>query len=158
MELYSQMEKEVRDRIEEFVRYRWEHLESMRSSLEDHAIKFLFGTNAGGTAALLAFIGSTSFVPPTSVISLALFILGLLLTGLGIALGYNRIARLQTGWNDDAADMFAGKMEWTSMLQGDKKRLKERAPGKVLAWSAFACWILGTTFGFASLVLFLCNR
>ena len=138
MALYPQMEKEPRERIEEYIRYRWDHLESVRSSLEDHSIKFLFGTNAGGTAVLLAFIGSTAFIPPTSIISLALFISGLLLTGFGIALGYNRIVRLQKGWNDDAADMFAGKVEWESMLQNDKKRLKESSPGKVFAWSAFA--------------------
>lgn len=152
---FRDMDENARDRIDEYVRYRWNHLESIRSSLEDHAIKFLFATNAGGAATLLTFIGSTGFIPTTSVISLAIFTAGLFLTGLGIAFGLKRIAKLQKTWNNDSAEMFEGKIEWANVIENDKNRQKIWSPGELLAWSSFVFWVIGTACGFSSFLLYI---
>lgn len=157
MTKFSQMDKDFQTRVNEYVRYRWDGLERSRASLEEHAIKYLFGTNAGGTAVLLAFIGSTNFSPATSVISLVLFLIGLFLVGIGIATGYHRINGLQRSWNNDANELFSNNVDWETMIDRDKQRVEAWAPGKIIAWASFGCSISGTAFGFASFLLYLCK-
>lgn len=109
-------------------------------------IQFFVLTNAGAAVATLSFIGSSGQAPWPAIVSLGLFVVGLMLAGLTI-LGQWTYA--WTAWLQRDMPAAPVKGSWFVKLG---QRIEPRT-GTVLGWS-FIAFIAGAVAGLVALVLY----
>ena len=118
--------------------------------LSDKVWAFLFTINAGGAIAVLSFIGSSKFdISIDTKGALCLYILGVILLGIMMAIGYHRALNAVLCWNRKTKDFYKNEMDWE-----DLTRPRVTTCSKIVdviiyvcAYGSFVCFILGSLAG-----------
>jgi hypothetical protein len=111
-------------------------------------------TNAGGTLATLSFLGTSEAVRKLVApkLSLALFVGGLFLVGLLVALSTHRVGVLFSSWKVDANRFVTDQLIWGELTKADEERVRQgRWAVYVLGYGAFACFVIGAIIGLCAL-------
>lgn len=146
---YSDTKPQVAQSHISYINERWGQLNSLSKEYSDHAIRFLFLTNAGGAAAVLSFLGASESVRHLlgPKVSLALFILGLITTGVLNARLVHRIERIYQQWRTNVSSYYEDKITWDELTDADAKVSYNNTKEFIFGYAAFGCFILGSLVG-----------
>lgn len=81
---------------------------------------------------------------------LASFVFGVILVGIGRAVGYYRANWLFSKWADDVSKYYQNDIEWAILLNKDNDRSKDFVWGDVVSWLSFFCFLGGIFVGMSS--------
>jgi len=152
---YSETPPQVAQSRISYINERWGQLNSLSKEYSDHAIRFLFLTNAGGSAAVLSFLGASESVRELlgPKVSLALFILGLITTGILNARLVHRIEFIYGEWRKNVSSYYEDKVTWEELTERDASISYNNTKEFFFGYVAFGCFILGSLVGIGQ---FLC--
>lgn len=133
----------------EYVDNRWKQLHEMSKDRAEKAWAYLMLTNSGSAVAVVSFMGANkSLTPiPGAPVMLLFFLLGIVLVGVGHAIGYYRSNWLFSGWRNDTSDYFGEKLSWNELLERDKLRSRYFVWVDVVAWISFGSFLTGLGTG-----------
>ncbi len=142
--------KEIIQQKVDSINYRWKELYELEVKYGDDAMKYLFYVNAGGAAAVLAFIGTSS--PAIGNLcsikfSLILFAVGLILDGLLIAFQLHRAGSIFDQWRNDANAYYNQQKKYSELINADDDRSDRSKMAFVLGYFSLGAFILGLIFG-----------
>lgn len=129
----------------EYVNQRWRDLYERQLDVGNRVIKYLILINSGGAVASLSLIGAMKTLDPISGARwmLALFLLGIVVTGLLMAIGGYRLGRVFRGWRNDTDSYYKDELDWEDVLKQDRDRARYFWIADALGWAAFLCFIGG---------------
>jgi hypothetical protein len=132
-----------------YIEQRWGQLSKLQLDFGVEAVKYLFATNAGAAAGVLAYLGAVkpSPIPAAFLWMLVSFLLGVVLVGLTHAARYHGASRLLRAWRTDVLDFYSDRVAWDELLKRDAERALSFAWDEALAWAAFACVVAGAAIG-----------
>lgn len=133
----------------EYIEERWRQLHGLEKEWGDRALKYLLVTNSGGAIAVLSFIGAEKSSDPDMgvKITLFLFVLGIVLVGISMAMTFHHISGLFLSWKSDAKRYHANQISWTNLTGRDNERSKVRYIDYAVPYAAFTCFVMGCMFG-----------
>lgn len=134
-----------------YIDKRFDQLAKFAGDSVDHTTRYLFLTNSGGAVAVLSFLGASKAVRQMTCPKIALgsFALGVILTGILLAVRYYRTDNLLQRWRADVIKFLASKLDWEDLIENDNKRILNwtvRAQ-EIIGWLAFGCFIVGAAIG-----------
>lgn len=147
------MPSDARDRRVNAIDHRWSDLWRQEREWARGILHYLFFTNAGGAIATLSFLASSTNTPGSVKGSLAFFLLGLVLVGAVVLWGFHHIGGVFKGWREDTSSHIDGKISWADVNRRDDARANDPKLAIWLAWSSFACFVIGAFVGVLSIVL-----
>jgi hypothetical protein len=115
-----------------------------------HAMtNMLFGVNAGGAVAMLAYVSSdhAQILHPYAV--LIAFVAGLVLAILLAILGYYSIQTKLLRWNPGTTDFYAGHLKWRALWNTREPThwWLRPTPLHILGWLSLFAFLYGAGFG-----------
>lgn len=136
-----------------YINTRWGQLNSLSKEYSDNAIKYLFLTNAGGAVTVLSFLGASESIREqySPKVSLALFILGIITTGVLRAQIMHRIESIYEKWRTNVKDYLNDKITWEELTQQDDKASYNSTKEYIFGYLSFACFIVGSLLGIGQL-------
>ena len=151
---FSETPEPIRKGRIDYINRRWEQLYELEKEAGLSALQYLFLTNAGGAAAMLAFIGAIGAdkIGFGAKLALASFVLGVVLLGISKAKQYHCMSRLFEHWKGLAGAYFGDKASYEYITEEDKKKTGEDFFDYFFPYASFACFVLGAAIGFYSLV------
>jgi hypothetical protein len=158
MKKISQIEPALRQPYIDQINQRWGQLYSLEKEWHEKAWKYLFLTNSGGAVAMLSFLGGYSDYSSKWLLSvgLSLFVLGVIVVGICIAMRYHRIAFLFKKYKEDANNFLTDKSSWEDVIQADEARVSPTKLGSIWGnfwpYLSFACFIVGSLVGGYALI------
>ena len=139
--------------LDEYVKHndeRWSQLNDLIISVINDGVKYLFLVNAGGSVAILTFIGTSTDVRglewPWTV--LFFLFLGLIFVGVLHFARYHVIGYLLNKWSRDVVKFYQGYTEHETLFNSDAKRVKKTEWILVFAYLSFFSFICAGIFGF----------
>ena len=121
----------------------WKRQGTIIGQLEHHAITYLMTANGGSATAVIAFVGTSGLMHISTHVTLALFVIGLILCGVSIAIGYHCMLKIQGGLNTDFDSFNSGTMDSTDLAPRNNARHNKTKYGYIAAWASFICLIFG---------------
>ena len=150
------LEPEVRKARERFIESREKQLQSLSTTANETAIKYLFTTNAGGAIGVLAFLGAIAEKPVEMNIlkySLALFFIGIILVGIYKAFLVHVFGGIFKEYRVSVKNYFSEEKEWNVFLREIEAQVKlNNIPYYILGYSSFFCFIAGSVLGVLGII------
>ena len=151
---FSKLESEEREQVVDYVEGRWSQNYSVARDTRKDAAKLIALMNAGGAAAVLAFIGAitkqqSGLAQPTPLkVTIALFVLGVVSSAIALVVEYVRLSGLFAKWRTDVNKLYADEVVFDKMQRDDVERSgqTEIASG-FFVWGALICFALGAAVG-----------
>lgn len=142
---FSQMTEVRQQQVIDAVNRRWGQLHGLEKEWGERVYKYLLLSNSGGAVAMLSFLGTGKAAHlMASQLALVAFVLGVIITGCGLARIYHRMDRLFSKYKDDARQFFADEIEFGEVAKRDEGRSdKEPLMAYVLPYAAFFLFIGG---------------
>lgn len=142
----SETTEPVRSDRFRYINERWGQLSRLVEDTELRALRYLTLTNAGGSAAVLSFLGTSEKARDLSGPKLALFffVLGLIISGVLIAYSAHLMAHLHVKWKNDVRDYYNDVASWSLILDNDEARTRLKynyVSFRLCSISMFCCWI-----------------
>ena len=152
--IFSQTPPEKRQGQIDYINTRWKQLYELEKESGQTALQYLFLTNAGGAATTLAFIGAlgASKVGFGVKLSLAFFVVGLILLGVSRAKQFHHMSGLFKHWKSLVSAYFSDKTTYDYIITEDNKKAVEDIWDYVFPYASFGCFIIGSVIGFFSLI------
>lgn len=151
---YSEIKSDFPDFEEvtkKFITDTWNNFYNNYQKYVERALTFLFAVNAGGAVATLSFMGASESIRklPHPRIALLFFAIGIILVGFLIASAYHRYLNILSHWNKKTEEFYKNTIDWEQLGKFDESRLSKVANilQYILAYGAFASFILGLIFG-----------
>ena len=136
-----------------FLSRRWAQLNGLVGESTEKAMRFLTVTNAGGAVATLSFMGGSenvrAMIGPR--VALCCFAIGIIVTGILIALQLHQIESLFTKYKHDSGEYLGGSMGWDTLCARDEERCAPKIINYVAGYTAFTLFIVGCIAGAISL-------
>lgn len=154
MEKFSDTDPELKKQRIDHIKKRWSQLYSLEKEWGERAMRYLLLTNSGGAIATLCFLGAsrlTSSMPPV-IISLILFIFGVVLVGVHNARIFHHMSSLFEIYKKEVDEYFSGERDWRVLYDNDERRAKDNIWDFIFPYLSFGCFICGCISG--SLALF----
>jgi len=143
---YSNTHPDVRAHLEEQNARRFDQLNGLVISNAEGAWQFLLAVNGGSAVAVLAFIGAVPTLQRRwwPYVILAVFVLALVLVGVGRALVLHHMQALLSNWNGNVNKFYRDEIEWPTVISLDETKVKagELMPW-IVGWASFALFIAG---------------
>ncbi|MDP9892607.1 hypothetical protein J2W32_000948 [Variovorax boronicumulans] len=143
---YTNTHPDVRARLEEQSARRFGQLNGLVISNAEGAWQFLLAVNGGSAVAVLAFIGAVPTLQRRwwPYVILAVFVLALVLVGIGRALVLHQMQALLSNWNSNVNKFYRDELEWPDVIRLDEAKVKagESMPW-VVGWVSFALFVSG---------------
>lgn len=142
---FSQISGPGKQQVIDQVNRRWGQLYELEKEWGERVYKYLLLTNSGGAVAMLSFLGTgkASHVLAAQ-LALVAFVLGVVITGCGLARIYHRMAGLLSKYKRDVRKFFADQIDYAEVLKGDEDRSeKESIMAYILPYAAFLLFIVG---------------
>ena len=145
---------EIEARRSSLIDSRWKQLYELEKEWGKEAIKYLMLMNAGGSVAILSFIGSSSPLARDSNVSLALIIFfsGIVFAGFMVAYAYESMSALNRGWRKDVESYANNDLAYKKLMERDAQRVPFGAVDRVLGYCSFLCFIGGAISGALALL------
>lgn len=121
----------------------WKRQGTIIGQLEHHAITYLMTANGGSATAVIAFVGASGFMHPSTDFALGLFVLGLILCGVSIAAGHCSMMKVQKELDADFTRFLDGAVDGKDLASRNNLRHQKSQFGYPAAWMSFGCLILG---------------
>lgn len=99
--------------------------------------------NGGGAATVIAFAGAAGVANSNVYWSLSLFIAGLILCGIGIAIALTRMGWLSRELSADQRKFNEFKLGSFAMTGGHERRFKKNFGGTPVGYLSFGCFVAG---------------
>lgn len=144
------LSNELRELKDKQIDKRWFQLYVLSKEASDSAIKYLFATNAGGTIAVLAYLGSISDSGSPALlekIALSLFFSGLLFVGIYKAYMVHNLEGLFEYYQSLVGKYYEGKIGWGDFLKADETKVGKALTPYILSYISFASFIGGCFSG-----------
>ena len=156
MKLSETEDPAVRQQRLNYIEERWKQLNELLKESAGRANSYLLLTNAGGAAAMLAFLGANADIRNLFVarLSLALFAIGIILVGILDAMAYQQISKLFFTWRTNTLQFYKDEKDWGEMNAEDDTLAYHIIPQLIVAYASFACFIAGALIGIAGLLYF----
>ena len=137
-----------------YVEKRWSDLADRYRVLVDEAARYLFLVNSGGAIATLSYMGALKTVDPIpgARLMLIFFLCGVLLVGVGRALGSYRSYSILMGWSRSVSLYYSNAIDWDDLLKQDAEKGKPSLVTDAIAWSCFACFVSGLAVAYRDLI------
>ncbi len=147
------MTDEQRKNRADIIDRRWKQLYELDKETGQTALQQLFLINSGGAATTLAFIGAIGATKIASgvKISLAFFIIGVILVGVSRAKQFHHMSNLFRNWKKLVEDYYSGANTWEEIINLDNRLAKEDFWDYAIPYASFACFIIGSIMGFIAL-------
>jgi len=143
---YSNTHPDVRAQLEEQNARRFDQLNGLVISSAEGAWQFLLAVNGGSAVAVLAFIGAVPALQRRwwPYVVLAVFVLALVLVGVGRALVLHQMQGLLSNWSSNVNKFYRNEIEWPTVISSDEAKVKagELIPW-VVGWASFALFGIG---------------
>lgn len=154
MELFSRQDQDTRKALGAHINQRWGQLYELEKEWGEKAYKYLFFTNAGGAIATLSFLGAAPEAISMSGArwALLLFLVGVVLVGVGTATTYHHMAKLFERWKADVEAYYQDRIAWQHLQNEDEKRAVLDFWDYAIPYGSFACFVGGCTAGTFSLL------
>ena len=138
----------------EHIDRRWKQLYELERETGLTALQYLFLTNSGGAAATLAFIGAIGItkIGVGAKCSLALFVLGIILSGISRAKHYHHMSKVFKNWKALVQDYYDNRKSWEIITALDKQIAVGGFWDYAIPYGSFACFIIGSLIGFIALI------
>lgn len=132
-----------------YVAERWKHLSNITDERFREALKLLFLTNAGGAVAMLTFLGTTATVRAEdwTWALLKLFCSGIALLIVFHLLTAAKTSRLFQKFRHDVAELYADRLEWKKLIDGDSRRSDEWKVLLLLPIASLICLLAAMIIG-----------
>lgn len=138
----------VRGATAEMAEFRWHHhnsrfdqLVTLTSGAHEGVWQYLLAVNGGAVAGMIGFIGAVQEYRSAvwSYVALLIFVLGLVLVGVGRAHSIHRTNTVFMGWNSLMEKYYSGELSWSEALQKDVENTDKQASIPwLLGWASFA--------------------
>jgi len=154
--LWKAQKQKVED---DYISQRWAQLYELQKEWGTQAIKYIIALNSGGAVATLGFIGTAgpSNVPWQAKVTLALFLVGIILGGVMVAHANHTIPVRFKNWQNSVKKYRASESpaRFDELCEQDEKALDydDEEMDKNLGYAAFGCFILACIFGAFGLFL-----
>jgi len=79
------------------------------------------------------------------------FILGIVIVGFGRAFAYYRVSARFDRWRKAVDRYYSNDWTWGETLAHDAEMGANSIVGSLLAWTAFACFLVGASLGMSAL-------
>ncbi|MFA7257788.1 MAG: hypothetical protein WC047_09470, partial [Kiritimatiellales bacterium] len=145
----SSVPREIIQENVNFINRRWKELYDIEVKYGDEAMKYLFYVNAGGSATVLAFMGTSPEIRALCSIklSLILFAIGVILDGVLIVFQLHRAGNIFDQWRHNANLYFQHQKQYNELLSGDDAISDRSKIAFIVGYLAFGCFVLGLIFG-----------
>lgn len=150
MDKYPELPAEQQTHFLGRVNQRWGQLHALEKDWGEKAYKYLFLTNSGGAIATLSFLGAKSedLNVTAAKLALALFVVGVIVTGIATAYRLHRVSWLLKGYRQDSQAYFQGKLTWEALYKTDEKRATDfDLWSYLLPYSCLTAFIAGCAVG-----------
>lgn len=144
--------------LNDWTNVEWNRCMALRAAFENHAITYLLTGNGGGAATVIAFAGSASYATPLVYWSLSLFIAGLLLCGLGIAITLTRMSWLSRELSREQDLFNKNKIGYLQFHHNHNERFKRKTGGTLVGYISFGCFILGVLLSISTFNTFISEK
>jgi hypothetical protein len=134
---------------QEYISARWKQLSEITKEQSLDGLKYLFHINAGASAAVLAFIGTTGIVRTATWpwVMLLFFVCGIISIGLLHFLRFHYLAWLFKKFREDVQEYYASPKPWEEIIDGDRYRNGKHDWILGFAYVALGCFITGVIIG-----------
>jgi len=138
----------------DYINTRWRQLYELERVAGQTALQYLFLTNAGGAATTLAFIGAIGAdkIVYSAKLSLACYVLGVILSGVGRARQFHYMSGLFKHWKNLVAGYFSDENTYEEMIAADDKKAVMSLFDYLISYASFGCFIFGSIVGFFALM------
>lgn len=142
---FSKMSEPKQQQVIDIVNRRWGQLYELEKEWGERVYKYLLLANSGGAVAMLSFLGTGKATHVmASQMALVAFVLGVIITGCGLARIYHRMEGLLSKYKRDVRQFFADEIDYGEVLQRDESRSdKEPIMAYILPYAAFGLFIGG---------------
>lgn len=142
---YSEMTAVHQQQVIDAVNRRWGQLHGLEKEWGERVYKYLLLSNSGGAVAMLSFLGTGKAAHlVASQLALVFFVLGVIVTGCGLARIYHRMDRLFSKYKSDARRFFSDEIDFGEVTRRDEARSdKEPIMAYLLPYLAFFLFIGG---------------
>lgn len=147
-EKYSEARPELQKARSAFNDQRFQQLNNLLIGHSEGSIQYLLAVNGGGCVAMLGLVGAVEKwrMQNWPYWVLAIFVLGLVLAGLGRTVLLIHTQHLLSGWIKDTKAHFEDSLDWGNVVAADKRRVQRMKPIPwVIGLLSFACFIGGTS-------------
>ena len=147
------LEGQEREQVLAYVRGRWSQLAAADREARKDAIKFTAVINAGGAAAVLAFMGTVlkdraDLATSLSLrLSLLFFVVGVLFCAFAYFVTHLRLRGLFEQWRKDVGRFYADEVDFTTMRKDDVERSEEPDGAIFCICIALSCFGLALLLG-----------
>jgi len=150
---YDCVKPEEIEQRNKFISERWSELHGFYTKHTDEIMKYLFYVNAGGTGAVLGFMGSSDIVRELLFvrISLCCFAVGLICVGIVRAILTHMTKSFLDNWKKDVASYYATKVSFNQLNANDKTRTESEIWPYFFGYLSGVSFIAGVIFGGISL-------
>ena len=143
MDKFSKQDPLLRQSLNESIDRRWRQLYELEKEWGERALRYLLLTNSGGAVATLSFLGASGggMNLTGAKLSLALFIVGIILVGVSTAKTFHHMSRLLKAWKNDVDHYYMDNITWEHLQTEDKKRAVEDFWDYAMPYTSFGCFI-----------------
>jgi len=146
----------------DYTEARWGQLHAFEKESSEAGYTFLFHVNAGGAAAVLAFIGTSAALAANETIykALACFVAGLICCGIFRACHYCWASRMFDNWRRHYNEYAESREDWETLLAADDLVSKPTSALYLFVTLSGIAFVAGCSFGifafFSTLVSHCC--
>lgn len=139
----------VSDQDLQRINRRWAQLHALEHEYTLAGLKFLFYSNAGGTIAILGFIGAARLATSDSLVRWALisFVAGVIFYGVSVLVLYFRVVTIHAGFRQDLDKRFDGSLSQDELNTNDLQRSGESIIDYLAPFASFFCFVDGCILG-----------
>ena len=133
---------------------RWAQLHALEHEYTLAGLRFRFYSNAGGTIAMLSFVGIAKLSVSESLVrwSLISFVGGIVLYGISVLVLYFRVVSIHAGYRQDVEKRFDGRLSQDELNANDLLRSGESIVDYLAPFGSFFCFIDGCVLGGYALI------
>lgn len=151
---FSELDNDEREEVIAYVERRWLQYYSVSRETRKDAAKLIAVMNAGGAAALLAFLGAiTKDGSPLAravslKIAIAFFVSGIVCSALAHTVEYTRLRGLFATWRAEVGKLYSDGVDFDTMQQVDVDRAgSNELASAFFVWAALGLFVLGAIVG-----------
>ena len=128
---------------------RWAELHALEHQYTLAGLKFLFYSNAGGTIAILSFVGVAKLALSDFLVRWAFisFVAGVILYGISVLVLYFRVVSIHAGYRRDVDRWFDGSLSQDELNANDLRRSGESIVDYLAPFGSFFCFVDGCIMG-----------
>lgn len=146
---YNQTSPKIAAANTSYINERWSQLSDLTLAWSNDAIKYLFLTNSGAAATVLAFMGAVEGVRTVRWVwgILILFTVGIIFVGFLHISRVVRIERLYKNWRVSTVEYYESRLDWETMVLKDNNIAYSFDWGRLWGYGAFGCFVAGVLIG-----------